>query len=441
MTIFFYSYSDPLLDAAPEPELWGVEVDRIYSDWGQRQQLTQLLTDLDAGDRPDYLLLRRLDELGDNLSEIGDRLQHIENYGVGIIATEQDYQSDQPLDQKALGQLFQTIGDRLRQQKIQRGHAKNRRQFLPPPGKAPYGYKRGQDRYLIDRSTAPVVKDFCEHFLLFGSLRGAVRHLEQRFGKKIAVSTGRNWLSNPVYRGQLHYCDGTTIPKTHAAILTDNEAAQIDRLLRRNRPLAPRSASAPRCLAGLVQCQTCGSALTISRVSRRNHSKTYLYLRPLACPRKPKCRAIAYDKIFRATVQSICQEFPAIAQQYQGPSLDQQQDQIQQEIQQKESLIAALPDLTAQGIFDPETAAQRRYVLRSEISQLQTQLNQLPPANLGAIAKTITLESFWYDLSEAERRFYLREFIEQIQLHRTSRDDWQIQLKFIFSTSFRYTDE
>lgn len=160
MTIFVYSYSDPLLDAAPEPELWGVEVDRIYSDWGQRQQLTQLLTDLDTGDRPDYLLLRRLDELGENLSEIGDRLQHIENYGVGIIATEQDYQSDQPLDQKALGQLFQTIGDRLRQQKIQRGHAKNRRQFLPPPGKAPYGYKRGQDRYLIDRSTAPVVKDF-----------------------------------------------------------------------------------------------------------------------------------------------------------------------------------------------------------------------------------------------------------------------------------------
>lgn len=133
MTIFVYSYSDPLLDAAPEPELWGVEVDRIYSDWGQRQQLTQLLTDLDTGDRPDYLLLRRLDELGENLSEIGDRLQHIENYGVGIIATEQDYQSDQPLDQKALGQLFQTIGDRLRQQKNSTGP----RQKPPPISAAP----------------------------------------------------------------------------------------------------------------------------------------------------------------------------------------------------------------------------------------------------------------------------------------------------------------
>ncbi|MEB3224949.1 MAG: recombinase family protein [Synechococcus sp.] len=440
MRIFVYSYSDPLLDEVPEPEAWGVEVDRIYSDWGQRNELNQLFQDVETA-APDYLLLHRLDELGENLREIGDRLQQLEHLGIQVIATEQDYQTSKSLDRADLGQLFQTIGDRLQRQKIQRGHAKNRRQCLPPPGKAPYGYKRGQDRYLIDRSTAPVVKDFCEHFLLFGSLRGAVRHLEQRFGKKIAVSTGRNWLTNPVYRGHLHYRDGKTIPKTHAAILTADEAAQIDRLLRRNRTLSPRSASAPRCLAGLVQCQTCGSFLTVSRVTQRYKPQEYLYLRPQHCPQVPKCRAIAYDKIFQATVQKICQDFPTLVQRYQGPPLEQMQRQIRQEIQQKETLIASLPALIGQGIFDPDTAAQRRYILRSEISQLQTQLNQLPPSNLKAIATTITLEPFWYGLSEAERRFYLREFLEQIQLHRTSRNDWQIQLKFIFSTSFRYTDE
>ncbi|MBV5259988.1 recombinase family protein [Synechococcus moorigangaii CMS01] len=440
MTIFVYSYSDPLLDPAPETALWGVEVDRIYLDWGDRQRLDQLFRDLETH-CPDYLLLRRLDELGDDLATIGDRLQRIEAYGIQVIATEQDYQTNQTLDKTALGDLFQTIGDRLRQQKIQRGHAQNRRQFLPPPGKAPYGYKRGQDRYLIDRSTAPVVKDFCEHFLLFGSLRGAVRHLEQRFGKKIAVSTGRNWLTNPVYRGQLHYCDGKTIPQTHAAILTENEAAQIDRLLRRNRRLAPRSASAPRCLAGLVQCEHCGSPLSIARVTQRYKTHEYLYLRPQHCPQQPKCRAIAYDTLFQATVQKICQDLPRLARHYQGPPLEQLQTRLQQAIQQKETLIARLPDLIAQEIFDPDTAAQRRYILRSEISQLQTQLNQLPPANLEAIAKTISLESFWYGLSEAERRFYLREFLAQIQLQRPSPQTWQIQLKFNFSTSFRYTDE
>ena len=58
--------------------------------------------------------------------------------------------------------------------------------------------------------------------------------------------------------------------------------------------------------------------------------------------------------------------------------------------------------------------------------------NQLPPANLQAIAQTITIEQFWLDLSEAERRFYLREFLEQIQISPKLQPGWKIQLKFIF---------
>lgn len=429
MAIFVYTYCDPLLDEPVTDEAWGVEIDRIYTDLGQRQQLTQLFADIPQI-TPDYLLLRRLDELGDTLTEIGDRLQTLENLGIQIITTEQDYQNSG--DKTALSKLFQEIGDRLRSRTIQRGHAQNRLHCLPPPGKAPYGYKRGQDRYLIDRSTAPVVKDFCEHFLLFGSLRGAVRHLEQRFGKKIAVSTGRNWLTNPVYRGQLQYSDGKTISQTHAAILSESEAAQIDRLLRRNCQIPPRSASAPRCLAGLVQCQTCQSPLAIARVTRRHHNSEYLYLRPRHCPETPKCPAIAYDDIFRATIHKICQDFPLIVAQRQAPSLTAIQAQLQAQITQKQTLIDTLPDLIQQGMFDAATAALRRYHLQNEISQLQTQLNQLPPANLGAIAQTITLESFWYGLSEAERRFYLREFLASIQIQRHNRTDWELQLKFIF---------
>lgn len=431
MTIFVYLYSDPLLDESGDLDSWGVEVDRVYVDLGQRLELGQLLVDIQR-QPPSYLLLRKLDELGDTLVEIGDRLQQVENLGIQIITTEQDYQTTEQRNTAELSQLFQDIGDRLKSRNIQQGHAKNRRKFLPPPGKAPYGYKRGQDRYLIDRSTAPVVKDFCEYFLLFGSLRGAVRHLEQRFGKKIAVSTGRNWLTNPVYRGQLQYTDGKTIANTHAAILNDSEAAQIDRLLRRNKKIPPRSASAPRCLAGLVQCQNCQSPLTIARVTRRKKNTEYLYLRPLNCPEIPKCRAIAYDQVFNATIQAICQEFPKVVQQQQAPPLAQIQSQLQTEISQKKALIHDLPNLIQQNIFDPQTADLRRYQLQTDIAQLQNRLNQLPPANLEAIAKTITLEPFWYDLSEAERRFYLREFLDRIELQRHGRSNWQIQLKFIF---------
>ncbi|MGB2923888.1 MAG: recombinase family protein [Limnothrix sp.] len=431
MTIFAYTYSDPLLDEPADADIWGVEIEQVYADLGQRERLQALMAQVQV-QPPNYLLLRKLDELGDNLTEIGDRLQFFTQQNIEIITTEQDYPAPKHRDFGQLSQLFDDITQRQISRQIQRGHAKNRRKCLPPPGRTPYGYKRGQDRYLLNRSTAPVVKAFCEHFLLYGSLRGAVRHLEQRFGKKIAVSTGRKWLTSVVYRGHLQYKDGAMITNTHAAILNDSEAAQIDRLIRRNRKVPPRSASAPRSLAGLVQCAECQSKLTVARVTRRGKKQEYLYLRPLNCLAQKKCAAIAYDKVFRASVQAICQELPKIVAQMQAPPLEQIKAQLASQIQAKQALIDNLPELVAQSVFDSQTAELRRYHLHTEIAQLQNRQNQLPPANLKAIAKTITLEQFWYDLSEAEKRFYLREFLDQIQIQRPAPNQWEIQLKFIF---------
>ncbi|NEO49293.1 MAG: recombinase family protein, partial [Moorea sp. SIO4A3] len=68
---------------------------------------------------------------------------------------------------------------------------------------------------------------------------------------------------------------------------------------------------------------------------------------------------------------------------------------------------------------------------RTEISQLQQQLAALPPVNLKAIAKTVSIPQFWIDLSESERRFYFREFIQKIEILRQVKE-WQLQLVFIF---------
>ena len=77
-----------------------------------------------------------------------------------------------------------------------------------------------------------------------------MRYLEQKYAKKISVSTGRRWLTNPVYRGDLEYQNGEVIRNTHIPIISREEAAQTDRLLRRNRRLSRRTASAPHSLAG-----------------------------------------------------------------------------------------------------------------------------------------------------------------------------------------------
>ena len=434
MKIIAYLYSDPLLESTPDASIWGWEVDQVYQDFApKRPQLQTLLQDCET--QPgSYLLLRLLAELGNSVPEVSDRLSQLNSLGVHVIAIEQNYSSTlssvggNPVE---MLKILQDVQSQQRQRRIQQGHARNRLKALPPPGKAPYGYRRGKDRYVLDRSAAPVVKDFFGHFLLYGSLRGAVRYLEKKHGKKISVSTGRRWLTSPVYRGDLVYQEQQVLLETHIPIISREEAAQVDRLVRRNRSLAPRTTSAPRSLAGLVSCAACRSSMTVTRVTAVHLEKDYLYLRPLACPTKPKCRLIAYQQVLEQTIHTICRELPQAVAQMDIPGIGSVKDSLTAAIATKQQVLARLPGLVASEVLDLETANLRAYKLRTEVSEVQDKLAQLPPVNLKEIAQTVSIPQFWLDLSESERRFYFREFIRQIEIARQD-TDWSLNLVFVF---------
>jgi DNA invertase Pin-like site-specific DNA recombinase len=430
MKIIAYSYTNPLLEPVPDINEWGWEVDQVYQDLGQRIQLQKLMTDCQT-EPVKYLLIHRLEELGDTFTEISDRLHELETMGIMIIATEQPYTSQNSHIEAGVWELLQKIQSQEHSQRIRQAHACNRLQASPPPGKPPYGYRRTKEKYTIDRSTATVVKDFFEHFLLYGSLRGAVRYLAKKYGKKISVTTGRRWLTNPVYRGDTAYQNGEIISDTHIPIISREEAAQIDRILRRNSLLPSRTASAPRSLAGLVVCQQCQSHTTVTRVTQRHQDKEYLYLRPISCPQKPKCRAIPYQEVLENTISNICRDLPLAVGGLDFPQLDSIKNSLGQAIARQQEILQQLPTLVTTGILDDETAKLRSYKLRTEISQLQAKLATLPPVNLRSVAQAVSIPQFWFDLSEAERRFYFREFIKQIEIVRQEKH-WQLQIIFIF---------
>ncbi|GAB4232801.1 MAG: recombinase family protein [Stanieria sp.] len=433
MKVIAYLYCDPLLDLPESDYNWELVPDRVYQDLGQRQQWEQLILDCQV-EPPQYLLIRSLEELGDTLQEICDRFKQLQALNSEIIIAEYPEKWSQlnSIEFQDLPNLLTQIQGNQFRRRLQKGHARNRLKTLPPPGKAPYGYRRGQDKYLIDKSTSPIVKDFFERFLLFGSLRGAVRYLEKRYGKKISPSTGHQWLINPVYRGDLKYKNGEIISDTHAAIISREEAAQVDRLLRRNSRLPNRTASAPRSLAGLVTCQQCQTRMKITRVTRKNKLQEYLYLRPINCPLQPKCSAISYQEVFQQTIESICQELPSAVAQVNLTNLEATKKSLTAIIAQKKDILKQLPHLIERKILDEETAQLRSYKLKTEIAQLTQKIAQLPPVNLFAIAKTVSLPQFWLDLSESERRFYLREFIKQIEIIRSGTKKWHLKLIFIF---------
>lgn len=429
MKIIAYSYTDPLLETAPDRTIWGREVDRIYQDLGARQQLQQLLADCQT-EPADYLLIRRLEELGDSVAEVCNCLTELETLGIEIITI--DSALPHTATNKAdLLKLLQQIQNYQNSRRLRQGHARSRLKASPPPGKAPYGYRRGKDKYILDKSAAPVVKDFFERFLIYGSLRGAVRYLAKKYGKKISVSTGRRWLTNPVYRGDTAYQNNQIISSTHVPIISREEAAQIDRLLRRNRLLPPRTASANRSLAGLVVCNECQSPTTVVRVTAPRQTKEYLYLRPNSCAKNPKCRSIPYEEVLQRTIEKICRELPVAVAEMSLPDMGGIKANLNGAIANKQDILAQLPSLCENGILDSETCELRAYKLRTEISHLQQQLAQLPPVNLREIARAVSIPQFWLDLSESERRFYFREFIRQILLSRQDAG-WDLQVKFIF---------
>jgi DNA invertase Pin-like site-specific DNA recombinase len=431
MKIIAYLYSDPVLESPPDPAIFGWEVDRIYRDLGDRAQLHQLLAECES-DGADYLLIRRLEELGDSVQQVCDAMEKLEFLGVQIVPTEAEVNPLNPKISRAdlLKSIAEIQRDRHSRQ-IRKGHAKNRIKALPPPGKAPYGYRRGKDRYALDRAAAVVVKDFFEHFLLYGSLRGAVRYLERKHGKKISATTGRRWLTNPAYRGDLQYRNGAVISNTHVAIVSREEAAQVDRLLRRNRKMPPRTASAPRSLAGLAVCGECDSPMTVSRVTAYHSDREYLYLRPIRCPKQSKCKALPYDRLLQQTIEVICRDLPEAVAQLERSDEGRVQGELKGAIAEKKTLLSQLPELCDRGILDSETAELRAYKLRTEISQLQRQQAQLPPVNLRETARAVSLPQFWLDLSESERRFYFREFIRQIEVIRHE-NSWDLRVLFIF---------
>jgi DNA invertase Pin-like site-specific DNA recombinase len=314
MVVVAYWYCDPRLSAVlPDWGNWGDHpIDRVYQDrLPDRPQLQQLLQDCEreeVGMGGSTLVISSIDDLGDSLAAVQQMLTQCLAIGLTVVSLKPDLP-----ELSALGQSID-LQTQQRSRRIRQGHAQNRLQSLPPPGRVPYGYVRTPEKYVVDRKTAPQVKALFEQFLLFGSVRGAVRYLAQNYNQKISPSTGLRWLTSPVYRGHLAYANGDVIRDTHEALLSDDEAAQIDRLLKRNQSIPRRAASSARSLSGLVICQTCQSSWRVVNVAPRDRArhpeKVYLYLRPTACQGDSTCRSIEYEKILQRVIDQICTELP-----------------------------------------------------------------------------------------------------------------------------------
>ena len=162
-----------------------------------------------------------------------------------------------------------------------------------------------------------------------------------------------------------------------------------------------------------------------TRKRGRQRSKDYLYLRPSRCPYRQqshkettdiRCVSIPYAAVLDRTIASVCTDLPRMVSQAAPPPATAMREDLIQQIDAKRSILDQLGDLQHRGVLDQQTVALRTYTLQTEMAKLRDRLEQLPPASLFSIAQTVSIPQFWLDLSETERRFYFREFIQHIQL-------------------------
>ena len=408
--------------------LRGAGADEVLVDLSDRQEYLRLVQRVGAADLQSSLqtlLLLTLADLGDTVPKVEQQLNFWLQHEVTIeVVSEECPLLLQELD--AVAPVLTRLAQDLKGRHIAEGHAHNRLNRKPPPGPAPFGYRRVHNTYVLEEQQATVVRAFFDRFLLYGSIRGSVKYVQEERGETISVTTARRWLTSPVYRGDLQFKDGVTLRDTHPPLLSREEAAQIDRWARRNSPISSRSTSAPRALAGLVHCQTCDRPLRIVQATRKYSQRVYRYLR---CP---GCRySVKYNGVLQNTIQAVCQQLPAKAANLNSVPLDSIKSRIELQIEHNKGKISdlSIKDLSNEADSSGKTDRQyQRYQLEGENSKLNQKRDQLPPADLAAIAQTVSIEPFWQSLSESEQRSYLREFIRKI----TVNSHCEVKLEFFF---------
>ncbi|HIK36509.1 MAG: recombinase family protein [Geminocystis sp.] len=439
VTAMAYFYKNPLINQETKLGCNIGRIEKIYQDIGDRRQLRKLIEDC-QNEKPDCLMVSSLASLGDNLEEVEGIITHLESLGVEIIAANEGYKTsdfkvvDTPTKRNKLREIWKQIEKELQRRKLILSHAIRKMETLPPPGRAPFGYIRGNKGYMIDPVNAPIIREFFRVFLLSGSLRRSVKYLEEKYQKKISPSTAKNWLKNPVYRGDLLYNKNTIVSDTHPPIITRQESAQIERLLRNNKKFAPKSVSSKHCLAGLLKCKSCQCPLRVNPVSNKTKGYSYLYLTPTNCPKNKPCKSLSYNSVLTRLIETICNLFEAIKEtETERDKIEETRNIEREEIKKIKEKLEVIRRLEDEGVLEEEEAKKITYRLREKMSKMQQKINQMPPNTLGVIAKNLSNPQLWHDLSNSERRFYLREFIDTIEVNMGENHDDKLELNLVFA--------
>lgn len=375
------------------------------------------------------VVITRIDRLTRSLPTLRKTLDVFNSVGAELIAL------DDAIDMRTaggkfhinmLGALAEMESDRL-SERILRG-----RQYFRDQRKAshpPFAYRIHQARHVLDTqpalcrladrqtySRAQLGRWLVEQYLTLSSLNKTSKLFAETFGwVALNPSALRRWLTSPVLQGDLVYFPKSENPEIHRNIheplITREEAARIERMIRQNKKIGGFGARAVKYpLSGLVKCQECGGGCVVANGSQ-GRKKYYLCAKARGggCTKRGGCPA---EEIEAAVIKALCSRAIAIVGKVAEPEIEPEFEALP-EVQEVRSQLATLEAMP----FNPAIEKAKRDLL-DQIEDIRFRRQAKKIQSDEGLAE-ILIEAgnspkYWRSLPNRPKRQIYQELIDRI---------------------------
>lgn len=438
----------------------GLKIIGDYEDAGvsagkpvrRRPALARMLDDMER-DKPDILLLWRLDRLWRRVSDYYDVKKVLDAVACDFFCVaEQNYDT-----RTATGRLYinikLSIAENERDQTSERISAMFRSRAergIVNGGSKTFGYdivvgSDGERRYQVNEEEATIVRAAFAHYIGCGSVSATSRWLREEYGLYRTQKSLRWFLfGNAMYIGRkefreqgANYLDPDAVlwvVDDYCPPIVDMRTWDVAQAMLRARDRSPRTKKYDYVFSSLLRCRRCGKPITPYPSTRKKSDGTRYVYKCYRCPvaRTPSLvsdgssctmkKTITEGRLERAVLREVQRQLGehivSVEEDVRGRAKTTKTAEVK--IEKVRSRLSRVNELYIEDIISRDEYDRRTVGLRAELAELEASLVVSTPAQVAQMKATLaSVSSFGelYDgMSAAEKNVLFRNIVRSISL-------------------------
>ena len=438
----------------------GIKIIGDYEDAGisagkpvkQRPALSKMLEDMER-DKPDILLLWRLDRLWRRVSDYYDVMKILQKVNCDFFCVaEQNYDT-----RTATGRLYINIKLSIAENERDQGSERVTAMFrsrtergIVNGGSKTLGYdivtdEHGDRRYAINEEEAEIVREAFDYYINCGSVSSTSKWLRETHGIYKTQKSLRWFLfGNSMYIGRkdirpqgANYTDPTNIEQTiegYCPAIIDQRTWDVAQSMLQSKDRNQGRKKYDYVFSSLLRCARCGRPLTPYPSSRKQKSgNTYVY-KCYRCPtaRNPELttgkhtctmkKIISETKLETAVLEEVKRQLGdyIIAVEEDVKVRNKTNKTVQAQIAKLQTKLTRINELYIDSMLTREEYDNRSLGIRAEMAALEASLVTATEEQVEQMKETMdtvqSIDEIYDTLSAAEKNVLFRNIIKYIEL-------------------------